>query len=82
MIPRKFAPFLFGLILSGVMSLVVSGISTARVAGLSHGFVSAWSGAWLMAWLIAFPVVLVVAPFARRLVELLVRQPAACDTCR
>ncbi len=65
MIPQKFAPLLFGLILSGLMSLLVSGISMARALGLVHGFVAAWASAWLTAWLFAFPVVLLIAPLAR-----------------
>lgn len=66
MIPGRFAPALFGLILSGLMSLLVSGISTLRAAGPAPGFVAIWLSAWLTAWLIAFPVVLVVAPLTRR----------------
>ncbi|GAB4550466.1 MAG: DUF2798 domain-containing protein [Rhizobacter sp.] len=72
MLPKKWAPALFGLILSGLMSLLVSGISTYRVAGFSESFAGQWISAWLTAWLVAFPVVLVVAPLARRAVALLV----------
>ena len=72
MFPRKFAPALFGLVLSGLMSWLVSGISTYRAVGADPGFVGLWTGAWLSAWLVAFPVVLFVAPIARRPVERLV----------
>lgn len=72
MLPRKFAPALFGLVLSGLMSLLVSGIATYRAVGFSENFPGLWTGAWLTAWLVAFPVVLVVAPLARRTVALLV----------
>jgi hypothetical protein len=65
MLPQRFAPLLFGLILSGLMSWLVSGISTVRATGLNHGFVGAWTSAWLTAWLFAFPVVLLIAPIAR-----------------
>ncbi|QYZ70073.1 DUF2798 domain-containing protein [Neotabrizicola shimadae] len=71
--PARLAPFLFGFLLSGLMSLVVSGVATLRNAGLSEGFGSLWAGAWLPSWTVAFPVVLVVAPLARRLVALAVR---------
>ena len=74
--PARYAPILFGFILSALMSLLVSGIATFRNAGLVDGFVATWIGAWLPSWLIAFPVVLVVAPVARRLVALLVNAPA------
>ena len=74
MFPSQFAPALFGLILSGLMSLLVSGISTYRAVGLEAHFAGLWASAWLMAWLIAFPVVLVVAPLTRKAVGLLIRQ--------
>lgn len=73
MFPSRFAPALFGLILSGLMSLLVSGIATLRAAGWTPAFPSLWFGAWLTAWLIAFPIVLVVAPFTRRIVQRMVR---------
>lgn len=74
MIPRRFEPLVFGLLLSGVMSFVVSGISTLRAVGPVPGFVQVWTGAWLTAWLLAFPVVLVAAPLVRRMVQRLVRR--------
>jgi hypothetical protein len=67
-LPQRFAPILFGLLLSGFMSLIVSGIATARAIGLSDAFVFKWITAWLGAWLVAFPAVLVVAPIVRRIV--------------
>lgn len=72
MIPRKYGPFLFALILSGLMSLLVSGISTLRAMGTTPQFAAAWISAWLTAWLFACPVVLLVAPLTRRVVECLV----------
>ncbi len=74
MFPLRFAPVLFGLILSGLMSLLVSGIATCRNAGSVDIFLDLWIGAWLPSWLIAFPVVLVVAPLTRGVVQRLVRQ--------
>jgi hypothetical protein len=68
MIPARFAPILFGLILSGLMSLMVSGIATLRSVGLVEGFVGLWLTAWAASWAVAFPAVLVVAPITRRLV--------------
>lgn len=72
MLPKAFAPALFSLILSGLMSLLVSGISTYRAVGFGEGHAGLWISAWLTAWLVAFPVVLVVAPLARRTVSMLV----------
>jgi hypothetical protein len=75
--PARFAPVLFGFVLSALMSFVVSGIATYRNFGFVDDFPSQWIGAWLPSWLIAFPVVLVVAPVARRFVGLLVKAPAS-----
>lgn len=74
MFPKNFAPALFGFILSGLMSLLVSGIATYRAAGVDPGFFGTWATGWLAAWLVAFPVVLVVAPLTRRAVGALVAQ--------
>lgn len=71
MIPAKFAPMLFSLILSGLMSLLVSGIATLRATGPVAGFAGLWLSAWLTAWLFAFPVVMLVAPLSRKAVALL-----------
>jgi hypothetical protein len=74
--PARYAPILFGFILSALMSFLVSGIATFRNAGFGDDFFFTWINAWLPSWLIAFPVVLVVAPVARRLVGVLVKAPA------
>ena len=50
MFSQKSAPALFGLILSGLMSLLVSGISTYRAAGFSDGYISVWTSAKDPTW--------------------------------
>jgi hypothetical protein len=76
-IPARFAPLLFALLLSCVMSLIVAGIATLRAIGWTPDFAALWARAWLSAWLVAFPAVLVIAPFTRRVVARLVGQAAA-----
>ena len=73
MIPARYAPMLFSLILSCWMSLLLTGVATLRTVGLHAGVLKAWLGAWLTGWPIAFPTVLVAAPLARRLVAKLCR---------
>ncbi|CAH0347887.1 DUF2798 domain-containing protein [Aquabacterium sp. CECT 9606] len=73
MIARKHAPLLSGLLLSGVMSLLVSGVATLRAAGLSATFLATWMQAWVTAWGLAFPAVLLAAPWTRRLVDRITR---------
>ena len=69
MIRKKYAPILFGLILSGLMSLLVSGVTSARTTNLELAFTGIWISAWFTAWSIAFPVVLLLAPLTRRVVD-------------
>jgi len=69
MIEKKHAPWLFGLMLSGLMSLLVSGIATLRATGWGAAFPSMWMNAWWMAWGVAFPAVLLLAPLTRRIVD-------------
>ena len=68
MIPARYAPILFGFLLSGMMSLIVSGLSTFRAIGLGGDFSGVWMGNWAVSWATAFPVVLIVAPVTRRIV--------------
>lgn len=68
MIPRKYGPMLFSLILSGLMSLLVSGIATFRAVGFAEGVWGLWVAAWLTAWLIACPTVMLVAPLTQKIV--------------
>lgn len=78
MIPARYASVLFGLILSGLMSMLVSGIATLRAAEvLDAGFPALWLGAWLSSWAVAFPTVLVVAPLTPRLVGRLTAAPVS-----
>ncbi|KEJ90486.1 DUF2798 domain-containing protein [Sulfitobacter donghicola] len=75
MIPAKFAPVLFGFILSGLMSCIVSGIATFRALDGNGPFMEAWMTSWMFSWMVAFPTVLVVAPIARRIVAAIVSAP-------
>ena len=73
MIPARYSNILFGLILSGLMTIMVSGISTLTAKGLVPGFGHLWLRAWLTSWALAFPMVLVMAPLTRKIVGKLVR---------
>ncbi|SFR45294.1 Protein of unknown function [Yoonia tamlensis] len=76
MIPQRYAPILFGFLLSGMMSLLVTAIATFRAIGMVPEFASLWMGSWVSAWLVAFPAVLVAAPITRRLVAAITRPPS------
>jgi hypothetical protein len=77
MVPARFAPALFALILSGVMSLIVSGVVTLKALGIPPNFLTLWLNGWLFAWAVAFPSAFFVAPLARRIVGRLTAAPRA-----
>lgn len=68
-IPKKFFPVVFAFFLSTVMVFIITGITTALNVGINAEFIPRWARAWLMAWCVAFPAVLLVGPWARRMTE-------------
>lgn len=73
MIPARFAPLLFALILSGIMSSLVTCVATLRNVGMVPDFAAVWMATWISAWAVAFPTAAIVAPLARRVVTRMVR---------
>ena len=73
MFPQRAKPYLFGLILSGMMSSFVTLIATWRAIGLSDGFLGIWMGSWVTSWAVAFPLVLILAPLTHKIVAKLIR---------
>jgi len=68
MIPPRLAPFVFGLVLSGMMSCIVSLVATYRALGMVDGFFGLWISAWLFSWAVACPAILMLGPVVRQLV--------------
>jgi len=76
-LPARFNPIMLPLVVSCIMSCVISGVSTLKVAGLGNRFFAEWMGAWPPSWAVAFPVLFVVLPLAKRIVATVVEQPRA-----
>lgn len=72
-LPKRLEHVAFGLLLSGFMSFLVSGLSTIIARGITADLPQAWLAAWLPSWALAFPAVLIVAPFVRRILRSVVR---------
>ena len=72
--PLRFAPLLFG----GLLSIIMVSIVSAAVLLLNQGYTPEFWERWLKSALttfpIAFPTVLVVAPMVRRMVAYLTDQ--------
>jgi hypothetical protein len=73
-IPARFAPILFGALLSLIMVSLVSAFVIAITQGLHSGFATQWLRSCLTTWPVAFPIVTVVAPWVRRVVGYLTVQ--------
>lgn len=67
-IPARFAPILFGAILSVIMVAIVSAFVLASTRGIHSGFLAQWLRSCVMTWPVAFPTVTFVAPWVRRAV--------------
>jgi hypothetical protein len=67
-IPARFAPLVFGAVLSSIMVGIVSAFVLLITQGLSDQFLSHWLRSCLMTWPVAFPTVTIVAPWVRKFV--------------
>lgn len=67
-IPARFAPLLFGALLSAVMVAIVSGFVLVTTQGIHPGLPAQWLRNCVTTWPVAFPTVTVVAPWVRGVV--------------
>ena len=68
-IPARYGNLIFGGLLSAIMVTVVSGAVVLTTRGLSPDFANLWFKGFATAWPVAFPTVLVVAPWVRNIVS-------------
>lgn len=66
--PARYSNVLFGGMLSLIMVSIISGAVVLINQGYGPEFFSRWFRGFITAWPVAFPTVLVVAPFVRRVV--------------
>jgi len=74
-IPARYSNLLFGGMLSMIMVTIISGAVLLVTQGVSADFLAHWLKGFATAWPIAFPTVLVVAPFVRRIMVRLTAAP-------
>ena len=67
-IPLRYAPILFGALLSAIMVAIVSAVVLALNQGIHQGFLGQWLRSCVTTWPVAFPTVTLVAPWVRRVV--------------
>lgn len=67
-LPSRYAPLLFGALLSAIMVAIVSAFVLATSQGLHAGFATQWLRSCATTWPVAFVAVTLVAPLVRRAV--------------
>lgn len=67
-IPARFAPIVFGALLSAIMVTIVSALVILTTRGFQPDFFSQWMKSCITTWPIAFPTVTLIAPLVRRVV--------------
>ena len=67
-IPPRYAPVLFGALLSAIMVALVSAFVLATTRGIHPGFAGQWLRSCATTWPVAFVAVTLVAPWVRRVV--------------
>jgi peptidoglycan biosynthesis protein MviN/MurJ (putative lipid II flippase) len=70
-LPKRYAPFVYGIIQAAITTAVATAIATGQSAALGLEFVERWALAWLMAFLTMLPIVIFVAPLIQRAVSAL-----------
>ncbi len=73
-LPARYATVVMPFLLSGLMTCIVSLISTLRSVGWAQGIAELWLGSWGISWIVAFPVLLLVLPFVRKLTTWIVSE--------
>jgi hypothetical protein len=67
-IPARFAPLVFGAVLSSIMVGIVSAFVLLITQGLNDEFLAHWLRSCAMTWPVAFPTVTLIAPWVRKFV--------------
>ena len=77
-IPRRYAPFVYGIIQAAITTAVASGIATWQMSEWGYFFFERWLFAWAVAWVTMLPVVIGISPLIQRAV-LAITAPEAGD---
>lgn len=67
-VPARYAPILFGAILSAIMVAIVSAFVLATSQGIHADFLGKWLRSCLTTWPVAFLAVTLIAPWVRNVV--------------
>jgi hypothetical protein len=72
--PRRYAPFLFATVQSGLTSAVAAAVASENLIWAGR-FFEHWFRSWITAWIVMLPIVVLAAPLITRLTHLLTHPP-------
>jgi hypothetical protein len=67
-LPARYAPILFGALLSAFMVAIVTAFVLLTSQGMHPGFLGQWARSCLTTWPVAFVAVTLLAPWVRKVV--------------
>lgn len=70
-VPKHYAPFIYGVIQSGLTTAIATGIAAYQMTGFDSHFAARWMMAWGFAWLTMLPIVIGFSPLIQRAVNAL-----------
>lgn len=73
MIDKRYERFIFSFILSLFMAGLMSMIITWLNLGLVENFIYIWGQAYWKSFIIAFPIVILITPYVKKLVMVLIK---------
>ncbi|MBS0236427.1 MAG: DUF2798 domain-containing protein [Proteobacteria bacterium] len=68
-VKKRYHTFVLSLFMSSIMSCIMSFAITLFAIGLVEGFAFIWLKAWGQAFATAFPIVQIVFPLVRRIID-------------
>jgi hypothetical protein len=78
-LPKRYAPFVFGIVQAGITTAVATAIATLPLTGFGFVFFEHWTLAWCLAWLTMLPIVILFAPLIQRAVAAVTTPGALWD---
>ena len=67
--PKKYSNLIYALLMSIFMGLMMAAVLTAILTGMNGDFVTRWLKAFIQVWPVAFPILLILAPFVRKMTD-------------
>lgn len=74
MIDRRYHKVVYSFFMALLMSCVMSFIVSVFNVGFVSNIISIWLTAWIFAFIFAFPTILLVSPFAHKLVSVVLKE--------